>query len=96
MARKAVRVVIESHVQGVGYRWWTRETALGLGLDGWVRNRLDGSVEALAIGEAEAVDRLVDRCHEGPAAARVTSVRAEAAQDDGSHGFEQRATPRDD
>lgn len=96
MALKAVRLIVQGRVQGVGYRWWTRETARGLGLDGWVRNLTDGSVEILAIGGAQAVDQLVARCHEGPAAARVSAVTVEPAKDDGSRGFEQRATREDD
>ncbi len=96
MARKAVRLIVQGRVQGVGYRWWTRETARGLGLDGWVRNLADGSVEALVIGEAQAIDQLVARCHEGPPAARVSAVAVQSAKDDGSRGFEQRATREDD
>lgn len=92
MARHAARLVIEGRVQGVGFRWWVVEAASGLGLDGWVRNRADGSVEALAIGEAGEIERLISACREGPSSALVQSVRAEPAQDDGSAGFEQRAT----
>jgi acylphosphatase len=79
-------------VQGVGYRWWTAQTARGLGLAGWVRNRADGSVEILAIGEAEAVEQLAVACRGGPSGAVVASVTAASADDDGSMGFEQRAT----
>ncbi|MDP2619965.1 MAG: acylphosphatase [Hyphomicrobiales bacterium] len=64
-------------VQGVAYRAWTERAAGGLGLTGWVRNRRDGSVEALFCGPAEAVDRMVGLCAAGPPAARVTDVRAE-------------------
>jgi len=92
MARGAARLVIEGRVQGVGYRWWAVDTARGLGLDGWVRNRRDGSVELLAIGEPDEIERLTSACREGPSGALVQSVRAEPAQDDGSLGFEQKAT----
>jgi len=72
---KAVRVEIEGMVQGVAYRAWTERAAGGLGLSGWVRNRRDGSVEALFCGSDEAVDRMLALCREGPPAARVTEVR---------------------
>lgn len=90
--RAATRLVIEGHVQGVGFRWWTVHAARRLGLAGWVRNRRDGSVEVLAIGEAEALDTLARLCAEGPTAAQVRAVRRAAAEDDGSEGFEERAT----
>jgi acylphosphatase len=92
MARDAARLVIEGRVQGVGYRWWVVDTARRLGLDGWVRNRADGSVEVLAIGAADDLGRLTGACGGGPAGAVVRSVRAERAKDDGSVGFEQRTT----
>jgi acylphosphatase len=92
MARGAARLVIEGRVQGVGYRWWTVETARRLGLNGWVRNRTDGSVEVLAIGEPDDIARLTVAAHSGPSGARVLSVTAEPAADDGSPGFEQKAT----
>ena len=92
MARTASRLVIEGRVQGVGYRWWVVEAAQSLGLGGWVRNRADGSVEVLAIGEADDIGRLLAACSAGPSGASVQSVRTEAAEDDGSVGFEQRTT----
>ena len=72
--RRSVRVSIEGAVQGVGYRCWAERVATGLGLTGWVRNRLDGSVEALFCGEADDVAEMLDRCREGPPASRVTAV----------------------
>ena len=90
--RRPVRLRIEGRVQGVGYRWWAIGTARSLGLDGWVRNRLDGSVELLAIGEAEQVDRLALACALGPSGARVAAVVRLDAEDDGSVGFQERAT----
>jgi len=74
-SEKTVQVTIEGRVQGVAYRDWTQRTARSLGLAGWVRNRRDGSVEALFHGPAEAVDRMVELCREGPPAARVAEVR---------------------
>ena len=70
----AVRVLIEGRVQGVGFRYWLIERAGGLGLDGWVRNRRDGAVEAVFAGPAEAVTEMVRRCQDGPAFARVARV----------------------
>ncbi|MFC3071329.1 acylphosphatase [Phenylobacterium soli] len=90
--RIAVRLEIEGRVQGVGYRWWTVRQARALGLAGWVRNRADGSVEALVVGAPEAVEALVAACATGPAAAEVRAIRRHAAQDEGHDGFEERAT----
>ena len=92
MSRIAATLRVEGRVQGVGYRWWAVGEAQRLGLDGWARNRLDSSVEILAIGAADAIAALERACAEGPAAARVTAVRREAAADDGSRGFRQRET----
>lgn len=92
MARTAVRLRIEGRVQGVGFRWWTVEEASRLGLDGWARNRTDGSVEVLAIGEPQDIDALERACASGPPAAQVTAVRRTSAEDDGSRGFGQRPT----
>ena len=63
---KSVHVVIRGRVQGVAYRAWTRRNAAALELSGWVRNRADGSVEALAQGGAPAVQALVDWARRGP------------------------------
>lgn len=92
MARRAVRLLVSGHVQGVGFRWWTVGEARALGLDGWVRNLRDGRVEVLAIGEDRALDRLTSALAGGPPGARVTAVEPEDADDDGSKGFEQKAT----
>ncbi|MGH6802162.1 MAG: acylphosphatase [Methyloceanibacter sp.] len=72
--RRAMRVRIEGSVQGVGYRYWTERVATELGLTGWVRNRRDGSVEALFCGPREDVAQMLDRCRDGPRAAHVTAV----------------------
>jgi acylphosphatase len=84
---KTVRLRITGRVQGVGYRLWATRTAASLGLRGWVRNRPDGSVEALATGAPEAVAALVEACRQGPYGARVTAVTVTEAEDDGSLGF---------
>jgi acylphosphatase len=86
------RLVIHGRVQGVWYRGWAVATARALGLSGWVRNRRDGTVEALIAGHEEAVERMIERCHEGPNAAAVDRVEAEEASDAPPPGFEQRST----
>ena len=73
--RRSVRVRLEGHVQGVGFRYWTERAATNLGLDGWVRNRRDGGVEAVFSGGADAVARMIERCRQGPPSARVDFVK---------------------
>jgi len=68
---------ISGRVQGVCYRMYARDEALRLGLTGWVRNRADGSVEAVAEGEADDVARFVRWCRGGPPMARVTGLQAD-------------------
>ena len=71
---KTVTVRIEGRVQGVYYRAWTEQAALSLSLDGWVRNRRDGSVQAVFSGPGPKVDEMLRQCAEGPPDARVTGV----------------------
>ena len=73
------RVMIRGRVQGVGYRAWVEHQAIGLGLHGWVRNRRDGSVEALFAGPGKAVAEMVALCRHGPPSARVAAVLDEPA-----------------
>lgn len=68
------RVVVRGQVQGVGFRAWLEITALELGIEGWVRNRRDGSVEAVLAGSEEAVSTMVASCHDGPRGAKVSAV----------------------
>nr|CAB3467740.1 unnamed protein product [Digitaria exilis] len=88
--RKAVRVVVKGRVTGVGFRDWTASTAESLGLAGWVRNRRDGSVEALLSGDpAKIEDMITRRFPVGPPAATVTAVVPSPAEPvDPSAGFE--------
>lgn len=67
-------VVIRGRVQGVGYRAWTEYTADGRGLEGWVRNRRDGAVEAVFAGEAQIVREMIDLCRKGPPGSRVDAI----------------------
>jgi acylphosphatase len=76
----AIRLVtIRGRVQGVGYRAWVEYQARGLDLQGWVRNRRDGSVEALFEGAEEVVVRMIALCQQGPPSARVDDLSEETA-----------------
>lgn len=71
---RTVHVRIEGRVQAVGFRAWVEAEATALGLNGWVRNRRDGTVEAVFGGEADLVAEMLRRCKRGPPAARVLQV----------------------
>jgi acylphosphatase len=92
MAQNAVRLIITGRVQGVGFRAWTSAEARRRGLRGWVRNRHDGSVEALLIGDGPAVEAMITSCRQGPAMAQVDDLARSPAADDGSPGFSERHT----
>ncbi|SPH18613.1 Acylphosphatase [Defluviimonas aquaemixtae] len=80
MKEIAYSIRVTGHVQGVAYRAWTRSEAQLLGVRGWVRNRGDGSVEALVAGPEDRVKEMVAAMSEGPGAARVTDVWTEPAE----------------
>lgn len=75
-------VVISGRVQGVGYRAWTEDTAVARRLRGWVRNRRNGTVEAVFIGPENVVTAMVDACRQGPRSAQVTDVQVRDATAD--------------
>ncbi|MFQ5764503.1 MAG: acylphosphatase [Rhodospirillales bacterium] len=87
MADKAVRVVIEGRVQGVFFRAWTTQEAERRSLSGWVRNRMDGTVEALFSGDGSQVDEMVGLCRRGPPAASVVNVTEHPADAPPEPGF---------
>jgi acylphosphatase len=75
MTEKIARLLrISGRVQGVGYRAFLRDRAIGLGISGWTRNRLDGSVEACVFGEARAIEALVHALKRGPPGSRVADI----------------------
>ena len=83
------RLVISGRVQGVGFRVWMVERARELGLSGWVRNRLDGSVEALVAGDIAAVVEFLRLCRRGPRMAEVVSIEEDMADPPEHFGFRQ-------
>jgi len=88
----AKRAVVRGLVQGVGYRAWMVKQARRLGLDGWVRNRSDGSVEALVAGDTAAVEELLRLCRRGPRLAEVLSIEEHLAEPPDAPGFHPRPT----
>ena len=88
----AARLRIHGRVQGVWFRGWTVDRAQALGLSGWVRNRRDGSVEALVSGSTHAVEQMIAACHNGPPTARVEQVEREPATGLTAGGFTQKPT----
>ncbi|MBE0428631.1 MAG: acylphosphatase [Thermoleophilia bacterium] len=89
MPIKRAHIFISGRVQGVFFRQWSADHARRLGLAGWVRNRLDGQVEAVFEGPAGSVDKMVELCREGPPHARVDTILDDYSQSvEGLTGFE--------
>jgi acylphosphatase len=82
MSETIRQVTIRGRVQGVGFRYWVEQEAGVRGLEGWVRNRRDGSVEALFAGAADVVSGMIAVCRRGPPSARVEAVQEQPASPD--------------
>jgi acylphosphatase len=87
-----LRVRIEGQVQGIGYRDFVVDMARRMGVNGWVRNRSDGTVEALVSGKNADVERLVGQMSRGPQGSRVTSYELHRAEPATEPGFRRRPT----
>ena len=83
---RVVHVLIRGRVHGVGFRAWTRHHAELKGLEGWVRNRRDGTVEAVFAGDEDGIGAMLKACREGPSGAKVEDVETEEG--------DERAIPR--
>lgn len=88
----SLRFRIEGQVQAVGYRNYLIAEATKLGLDGWVRNRADGTVEALASGPTKAIEAFFTVCARGPAGSRVANVEMHKAEPPAEKGFRRRSS----
>jgi acylphosphatase len=82
MSETIRQVTIRGRVQGVGFRYWVEHQAMARDLEGWVRNRRDGSVEALFAGPADVVSGMITLSRRGPPSARVEAVQEEPASPD--------------
>jgi acylphosphatase len=87
MTKKAVHVVIEGRVQGVWFRGWMKQEARALNVHGWVRNRFNGSVEAVIAGTEADVDKMLELCWLGPPSAKILAVTTEPTEDPGGDEF---------
>lgn len=89
---RTVTMTVSGRVQGVGFRFSLRAEAERLGVGGWVRNRRDGSVEAVLVGDPDAVESVIAWAHDGPAGARVDDLDVLEGGEQSASGFEIRAT----
>jgi acylphosphatase len=90
--RAVLRIFVSGVVQGVGYRRWLQREAEARGVDGWVRNRTDGTVEAVIGGSQGQVGELVILCHAGPSRAKVSRVVTRKRERPVKPGFVRRKT----
>jgi acylphosphatase len=86
----SLRIKIEGFVQAVGFRHFAIEEARKLNLDGWIRNRSDGTVEALVSGSTKSVEAFVAACARGPSGSRITSLDLHKAEPPDEKGFHRR------
>ena len=89
---KSIHATFQGRVQGVWFRAWTAEKATALGLNGWVRNCSDGTVEAVFSGPADKVDAMLTKAQKGPVLARVDDIHTEETEPPKEAGFFKRAT----
>ncbi|WP_150958341.1 acylphosphatase [Microbacterium testaceum] len=89
---RTVTMTVTGRVQGVGFRYSLRSEAERLGVDGWVRNRRDGSVEAFLAGDPDDVEAAIAWAHDGPPGARVDEVDVVEGTGETASGFEIRDT----
>lgn len=92
MIARTIRLRVAGRVQGVGYRDFVHGEAEARGLAGWVRNRRDGTVEAVVSGAAESIDEFIAACWRGPPSSRVADIQIEPADADFPAGFAIRPT----
>jgi acylphosphatase len=81
-------VFVSGQVQGVGYRYYTQKQAIALGIQGWVRNLIDGRVEAVFEGHPDTVDQMIQWCYQGPKSAQPQDVIIYFEEPEGLQGFE--------
>ena len=87
MSEEALHIIVHGRVQGVFFRASTQERGRDLGLCGWVRNRVDGTVEIHAEGEKQSLDRFAQWCRQGPPAARAEQLETKAVPSEGMSSF---------
>ncbi|AMW27529.1 MULTISPECIES: acylphosphatase [Arthrospira] len=81
-------LLISGRVQGVGYRYYTRQVATQKGVNGWVKNLPDGRVEAVFEGSQAQVQTMIEWCHQGPPSAQPTQVKVEYQRAEGLYSFD--------